>query len=140
MIVRVPTEASLTYDRAAGVASLLALSAALVGPPEFAGLLTAIPVVAFAIATPLSIARQRKGDADIGLVSKRERQRFIVKDTALVLGMVACVGVVFFLIFTTHPAPLRAAVGLSALVLAALANEVRARSSMAHANRIMPPG
>lgn len=119
---------------------MLALSAALVGPPEFASLLTAIPLVAFAIATPLSIARQRKGDADIGLVSKRERQSFIVKDTALVLGMVACVGVVFFLIFTTHSVPLRAGVGLSALALAALANEVRARSSMAHANRIMPLG
>ena len=129
----------MTYDRAAGVASLLALSAALVGPPGFAGVLTAIPVVAFALATPLSIARQRKGEADVGLVSKRERQSFIVRDTALVLFMLACIGVVFFLIFTTHSIPLRAGIGLSALALAALANELRARVSMAHANRIMPP-
>lgn len=116
------------------------LAAALLGPPEFAGFLTAIPLAAFAIATPLSIARQRKGDADLGLVSKRERQSFIVKDTALVLGMMACVGVVFFLIFTNSPFPLRAGMGLSALALAALASEARMRTSMAYANRIMPPG
>lgn len=138
MQIRVPTEASLVYDRAAGAVSLIALSAALLSPPAFAGLLTLIPVIALAVLTPMSIARQRKGDANLALVSAGERRAWLINDTALVFGMLVCFGAVFFLILTPHSLPVRAGLGHAALVLAAVASELRARTTMEHAAKVLP--
>ena len=138
MKVRVPTAASLIYDRAAGIISVIALSAALLGPYEVAKALTAIPLLAFAITTPFSIARQRKGEADPALVSKQMRGRFIFLDTTLVLGIIACLGAVLLLILTKGALPVRAGLGIPALLLAAVAFELRARTAMVHGDLIMP--
>lgn len=71
-------------------------------------------------------------------MSASERRAYLVGDTALVFGMLLCLAVVFFLACTSYSAPIRVGLGHLALFLAALAGVVRARSTMAHAERICP--
>ncbi len=137
MQIRVTSKASIPYDVAAGVVSAVALSAALL-MPDFGKPLLLIAAIALLVLTLMSIARQRKGDADFSLVSVSERRAFIVSDTALALGVLVSVGVVFFLIYTAPATPVRVAVGHLALLSGALAHAIRIRGAMNHAARVCP--
>ena len=137
MQVRVATKASLPYDVAAGVVSAVALSAALL-IPEFGKPLSQIAAIALLVLTSMSIARQRKGDADFDLVSNKERRVFVVSDTALALGVLASVGAVFFLIYTAPAAPVRVGIGHLALLSGGLAHAIRIKGAMNHAARVFP--
>lgn len=137
MKIRVTTRASLPYDVAAGVISAVAFSAALIFPSIGRPLLV-IMAIALLVLIPSSIARQRKSDADFGLVPAAERRAFILSDTALALGVLASVGGLFFLIYTGPAAPMRVAVGHLVLLLGVLAHAVRIRGAMNHAARVCP--
>lgn len=137
MQIRVTTKASLPYDVAAGVISAAALSAALL-IPEIGKPLSVIVAIALLVLIPMSIVRQRKGDADFRLVPDAERRAFILSDTALALGVLASVGAVFFLIYTAPAAPLRIGVGHLALVSGVMAHAIRIKGAMNHAARVCP--
>lgn len=137
MQMRVTTKASLPYDVAAGVVIAAALSAALL-MPRFGKPLLMIAAIALLAPTLMSIARQRKGDADFSLVSVSERRAFIVSDTALALGVLASLGVIFFLIYTAPATPVRVAVGHLALLSGIVAHAIRINRAMNHAAQVCP--
>jgi hypothetical protein len=137
--IRVTTKASLPYDVGATVVSVAALSAALLLPP-FGKPLSMVAAIALLVLTPMSIARQRKGEADFRLVSVSDRRAFIAADTALALAVLASVGTAFFLIYTVPTTSVRVGVGHLALLSGVLAHAARIRNAMKHAERVCPPG
>lgn len=137
MQIRVTTKASLPYDVAAGVISAVAISAALL-IPEIGKPLLAIVAIALLVLIPMSVARQRKGDADFSLVSDAERRAFILSDTTLALVVLAAWGAVFFLIYSAPAAPMRVGLGHMALLSGVVAHAIRIKGAMNHAARVCP--
>lgn len=137
MQILVTTKASFAYDVAAGVICAVGFSAALL-IPEIGKPLAVIVAIAMIVLIEMSVARQRKGDADFSLVSDAERRAFILSDTALALGVLASLGAVSFLIYTAPAAPVRVGLGHLALLSGVVAHAIRIKGAMNHAARVCP--
>ena len=136
MEIRAHTEQTLRHSRIGLLVMSIGLSAALIAPPAYSGPITTAMALASFLGFSALRARMPRQVADFSLVSKAERRGFLVKNTAWLIAGLVAYGIVFTLIFTGLPFPVRAGLGHVALAIGAISLFMVGKTAMAHSKRV----